>query len=108
MGFGDKLKGLREQAQQAVAENKDKIQGVVQTAAEVANTRTGGKYADKISNVGEKLSTSVDKFADDPAAGATANGEPAAASGAVSEDPAAAAAEQAPKAAPTGAPPEFE
>ncbi len=65
MGFGDKLKSLRDQAQQAVAENKDKIQGAVQSAGEVANTKTNGKYADKIAKVGEKVTASVDKFGDD-------------------------------------------
>jgi gas vesicle protein len=64
MGFGDKLKGLREQAQQAVADNKDKIQGAVQVAGEAANTKTKGKYATKIAKVGERVSDSVDKFAD--------------------------------------------
>jgi antitoxin protein of toxin-antitoxin system len=63
MGFGDRLKGLREQAQQAVVDNKDKIQGAVQTAGEVANTKTKGKYADKITKVGEKVSGSVEKIA---------------------------------------------
>ena len=42
MGFGDKLKGLKDQAQQAVAENKDKIQGAVQIVGDVANTKTKG------------------------------------------------------------------
>lgn len=73
MGFGDKLKGLREQAQQAVVENKDKIQGAVQTAGEVANTKTKGKYADKIAKVGEKVTGSVEKMAgaDETTAGTT-------------------------------------
>ena len=64
MGFGDRLKGLRDQAQQAVAENKDKIQGAVQSAGQAANTRTHGKYADRISKVGEKVSGRVDRIAD--------------------------------------------
>jgi hypothetical protein len=63
MGFGDKLKGLREQAQQTVAENKDKIQGAVQVVGEAANTKTRGKYATKIAKVGEKVTDSVEKFA---------------------------------------------
>jgi MT0933-like antitoxin protein len=71
MGFGDKLKGLRDQAQQAVVENKDKIQGAVQSAGDVANTKTKGKYADKIAKVGDKVSGSVEKIAgsDDATAG---------------------------------------
>lgn len=63
MGFGDKLKGLKDQAQQAVAENKDKIQGAVQVVGETANTKTHGKYAAKIMKVGDKVESSVDKFA---------------------------------------------
>ena len=62
MGFGDKLKGLRDQAQAAVADNKDKIQGAVQSAGEVANTKTHGKYADKIVKVGDKMNASVEKL----------------------------------------------
>jgi hypothetical protein len=62
MGFGDKLKELRDQAQSAVAENKDKIQGAVATVGEVANTKTKGKYADKIAKVGEKVNSSVEKI----------------------------------------------
>ena len=63
MGFGDRLKELRDQAQQAVAENKDKIQDAVQVAGDVANTRTRGKYATKIAKVGQKVEGSVEKFA---------------------------------------------
>ena len=65
MGFGDKLKGLRDQAQQAVVDNKDRIQGAVQTVGDVANTKTKGKYADKISKVGDKVSSSDDKMGSD-------------------------------------------
>ena len=63
MGFGDKLKGLRDQAQQAVAENKDKIQGAVQVVGEAANAKTHGRYATKIAKVGEKVEHSVEKIA---------------------------------------------
>jgi hypothetical protein len=63
MGFGDKLKGLRDQAQQAVAENKDKIQDAVQVVGEAANTKTHGKYATKIAKVGERVEQGVGKFA---------------------------------------------
>ena len=66
MGFGDKLKGLKDQAQQAVADNKDKIQGAVQVVGDAANTKTQGKYATKIAKVGEKVESSVDKFAESP------------------------------------------
>ena len=75
MGFGDKLKGLKDQAQQAVAENKDKIQGAVQVVGDAANTKTHGKYATKIMKVGEKVESSVDKFAE---GGPAADAQPAA------------------------------
>ncbi len=84
MGFGDKLKGLKDQAQQAVAENKDKIQGAVQVVGEAANTKTHGKYATKISKVGEKVESSVDKFAD---GGADAPDQPAGAAAPVGDAP---------------------
>ena len=72
MGFGDKLKGLRDQAQQAVAENKDKIQGAVQVVGDAANAKTHGKYATKIAKVGDRVEAGVDKFAAAPAEGAQA------------------------------------
>lgn len=81
MGFGDKLKGLREQAQQTVAENKDKLQGAVQVVGEAANNKTHGKYATKIAQVGEKVTGNIDKFADgtpDAAAGEAPAPAPAA------------------------------
>ncbi|HWD70053.1 MAG TPA: Rv0909 family putative TA system antitoxin [Solirubrobacteraceae bacterium] len=75
MGFGDKLKELRGQAQQAVAENKDRIQDAVQVVGDVANTRTNGRYANKIAKVGVKVEEGVDKFSE----GAPAADQPQAA-----------------------------
>ena len=63
MGFGEKLKELRDQAQQAVAENRDRIQGAVQVVGEAANSKTRGKYADTIAKVGERVSGGVERFA---------------------------------------------
>jgi len=107
MGFGDKLKELREQAQQTVAENKDKIQGAVQTAGEAANAKTKGKYASTIAKVGEKVTTGVDKFAaedEEPAGtGPVAPEAPLHVDSDVTDPPATSA-----PAATTGAPPEFE
>ncbi len=105
MGFGDKLKELKDQAQQAVAENKDKIQGAVQVVGEAANTKTHGKYATKIAKVGEKVEASVDKFAapgDDL--------DPGASAGAPTSTPAGAPTDAPPSAPPPppSAPPEFE
>lgn len=113
MGFGDKLKGLRDQAQQAVADNKDRIQGAVQNVGEAANTRTHGKYADKIAKVGDRVSGGVEKLAHggdqadtpatpvaEPDTPATPGAEPDAAATPAAEPDTPPAADQ--------APPEFE
>jgi gas vesicle protein len=105
MGFGDKLKELRDQAQQTVAENKDKIQGAVQTAGEAANAKTKGKYASTIAKVGEKVTTGVDKFAgEDEQPGATTQA-PTHVDSQATDVP---VATEPPAPAPSGAPPEFE
>ena len=118
MGFGDKLKGIRDQAQAAVAENKDKIQGAVQSAGEMANTKTHGKYADKIVKVGDKMNESVEKLSGSPEDGGTPAQEPGADAEPAATEPAAteaaatepAATEPASKPAPAagGAPPDFD
>jgi hypothetical protein len=118
MGFGNRLKDLRDQAQQAVAGNKDKIQGAVQNVGEAANARTHGKYADKIAKVGDKVSGGVERFAQGegggPEGGAPEGG--ATDSGANQTDASAAAVVNEPDNPVTppaadeaaGAPPEFE
>lgn len=103
MGFGDKLKGLKDQAQQAVAENKDKIQDAVQIVGEAANTKTHGKYATKIAKVGEKVESKVDKFAQGEGAEGTSGGT---ATGATASDAPAASVTHEP--APYSEPPAFE
>src|SRR5579872_2937316 len=117
MGFGDKLKGLKDQAQQAVAENKDKIQGAVQVVGEAANVKTRGKYATKIAKVGEKVNDGVEKFAtegsaepSDPAAAPSANEPVAPATGSVTAEPAASYTSEpaGSPAEPAASPPEFE
>jgi hypothetical protein len=110
MGFGDKLKELRDQAQIAVAENKDKIQGAVMTVGEAANTKTKGKYADKIAKVGEKVTSSVDKMGGASEGEAGAGAETTAAETTAAETPVApeAAAQPTTPATPAGSPPEFD
>jgi MT0933-like antitoxin protein len=82
MGFGDKLKDLREQAQETVAEHRDQIKDAVETAGVVANQKTRGKHAAQIAKFGEKATQAVDKFATgtdgDEQAGEHAAGQPAA------------------------------
>jgi MT0933-like antitoxin protein len=69
MGLKDKLTDLRQQAQQAVAEHKDEIQGAVETAGATVDQKTHGKYTDKILKYGQKANTAVEKF------GSSASGE---------------------------------
>ncbi|HTX47500.1 MAG TPA: Rv0909 family putative TA system antitoxin [Solirubrobacteraceae bacterium] len=87
MGFGDKLKDLRKQAQEAVAENSEKIHTALDAAAVAANEKTGGKHAQRIVKFGEKASGAVDKFG-------AGEGEPA-------SEPAQPSAEAAPGPEPT-------
>ena len=115
MGFGDRLKGLRDQAQHTVAENKDKIQDTLQTVGEAANARTHGKYADKIARVGERVSGGVEKFAGaegDTSAEGDAGTGPSPSAGAASADTPAPSAPGEPSApdepSTPSTPPEFE
>jgi hypothetical protein len=62
MGLRDKLTGLREQAQEAVAEHKDQIQGAMESAGEAVDRKTHGKYTDKIAKYGQKASDAVENF----------------------------------------------
>jgi MT0933-like antitoxin protein len=62
MGLRDKLTGLREQAQDAVAEHKDQIQGAMESAGEAVDRKTHGKYTDKIAKYGQKASDAVENF----------------------------------------------
>ena len=115
MGFGDRLKELRDQAQQAVTENREKIQGAVQNLGEAVNDRTEGKYAETIAKAGQRVSEAVDKLSKpdaDAAAGAdgAADADGAAGADGAGSDPAGATEQPAPAAAPEppSAPPEFE
>ncbi|MGO9973178.1 MAG: hypothetical protein ACLP01_10270 [Solirubrobacteraceae bacterium] len=67
MGFSDKLKQLKQQAQEAVAENKDKIHEAVEVVSVGADQKTHGKYTAKIAKFGQKASDAVDKFGGDAA-----------------------------------------
>ena len=102
MGFGERLKDLRDQAQHAVADNKDKIQGAVQSVGEVANAKTKGKYADKIAKVGEKVNAGVEKIGGTETADTDASAAPAATTPESPVNPASA------DEAAAGFPPEFE
>lgn len=54
MGLTDKLKGLKTQAEGAVAEHSDQIHSAVEKVAATADKSTGGKYTEKIQKAGSK------------------------------------------------------
>jgi len=62
MPFADKLKDLRNKAEEAVVERKDQIEQAVQKAGTVADERTGGKYSEKIEQAGGKAVGLVDSL----------------------------------------------
>ncbi len=86
MGFADKLKDLGDKAKLAAAEHKDQISQAVETAGNVADQRTGGKYRDKIFKATQKAEGAVEKFAGDAEPGQT---EPTSSAPAPPSEPAA-------------------
>lgn len=108
MGFGDKLKEIRQQAQQVVVDRKDQIQHAVDTVGDVANQKTKGKYADRIAKVGEKANAAVDKLGTNPdeqGEAMTGVADDAEADASISDGEAAAAHAAAAEAGHTSAPP---
>jgi hypothetical protein len=99
MGFGDKFKDLAKQAQDAVAERKEQITEAVDRASVAADTRTGGKYSDKIAKVGKKAEQVVEKLSGDREADGDAAVSGADAAGSAGPDTPAAAAAETPAAA---------
>lgn len=63
MGFGDKLKDLRKQAQEAVSEHSEQLHSALDVAGTAANAKTRGKHSQRIAKLGEKASEKLDKFA---------------------------------------------
>jgi hypothetical protein len=76
--FGDKLKDLRKQAQDAVADNRDKIHDAVDVVSTTVDQKTGGKHTAKIARFGEQAGAAVDRFSesDDEAGNPTHGGTP--------------------------------
>lgn len=81
MGLRDKLAGLREQAQEAVAEHKDQIQNGVETAGAAVDRKTHGKYTKKIAKYGQKATDAVENFSGQASGEQTAEHPDAAAAG---------------------------
>lgn len=52
-----------------VKQNPDKIKAGVEKAGDLIDKQTGGKYADKVDSVQEKVGTYVDSHAEQPAGG---------------------------------------
>ena len=76
MKFGDKLKDLRKQAQDAVAENREKIHDAVDVVSTAVDQKTAGKHTAKIAKFGEKAGAAVDRFSDPPDGGKPHGGTP--------------------------------
>lgn len=55
MGLLDKAKGL-------ISGNKEKVKDGIDTAADLADDKTGNKHGDKIADVAEKAKDAVDKL----------------------------------------------
>jgi hypothetical protein len=84
VGFGDKFKDLRKQAQDAVAGNRDKIHDAVDVVSTTVDQKTGGKHTAKIAKFGEQAGAAVDRFSetDDSGSGSgSGSGESGAAEG---------------------------
>ena len=67
MKFGDKLKDLRKQAQDAVAENREKIHDAVDVVSTTVDQKTGGKHTAKIAKFGQQAGAAVDRFSESDA-----------------------------------------
>lgn len=78
MEIGDTLKALSKQAQDAVAANQEKLHGAVHSAARIANDKTGGKYADTVTKVGDQAKGIVTMIAASAAGGFPGTGSAAA------------------------------
>jgi hypothetical protein len=77
MGFGDKFKGLKKQAQKSVAEHRDQIDDAVGVVGMAVDKKTKGRHTQRIAKFGQKTSQAVDKFADEEQAeGATTTPAP--------------------------------
>jgi DNA-binding protein H-NS len=62
MGITDRLKDLKTKAVDATVERSDKIHEAVEKAATTADERTGGKYRERIQQVGAKADSLVDSL----------------------------------------------
>jgi hypothetical protein len=107
MGFSDKLKEMREKAQQSAAEHREQLHDAIDAAGVAANQKTRGRHAARIAKFGDKAGSALDKFAGSEdaagAAGAAATGDAPA-----SEGPPATAPPPSHTPPPSGPPPDFD
>ncbi|ABG96817.1 hypothetical protein OPAG_02507 [Rhodococcus opacus PD630] len=59
MSFVDTLKGLLGKGREAASQNADKVHGAIDKAADVADSKTGGKYSDKIDKAADAAKKAV-------------------------------------------------
>jgi hypothetical protein len=69
MGILDKVKGL-------VGKNEEKVDEVIDKAAEFVDDKTKGKHSDKIEKAAGKAHEVVDKLADDKGTGGAGGATP--------------------------------
>lgn len=113
MGFGDKFKGIAQQAKEKAAENRDKIQDAVDAASAAANQKTHGKYANKLMKVSQKTGSALDRLATGTKAEAGTTSQSEGGPAATADEPrtsgpAAAADQPRTSRPPTGEPPQFD
>ncbi|WP_425847150.1 antitoxin [Agrococcus sp. TSP3-2-1] len=65
MGLKDMIAKARTSATGALARHRNKIDRGIDTVGEVANTRTGGRYATRIRKGGDQARAGLDKIAPD-------------------------------------------
>ncbi len=59
MGFLDNVKGLVEKGQELASENSDKVHDAIDKVADIADSKTGGKYGDQIDKAAEAAKKAV-------------------------------------------------
>jgi MT0933-like antitoxin protein len=62
MGIADRLRDVTLKAKTSAAEHKDQIQHAVEKAETIADTRTKGRYHDRIAHTGAKVESYVEKL----------------------------------------------
>ena len=58
--------GLFDKAKDLAQDNAEKLDGVIDKAAEVVDEKTGGKYSDKIDKAADAARKALDDQADEP------------------------------------------